>query len=196
MEPPKFPMGWFAIRFTMNGFSLTIQTGNDPIPWELLEMPETIRTQQLLVVTIAALIFGPIFMLGPVIGGICLLVFAKLSLLTVSGALLLCFAGGFIAYHMTQNFQWVEFDGTHIRGKRFWTQRMVENTLDDVRDIRVLGAVVKNTVTTITDEILGSVRGWEIRFHNGPTIPIVRHDMKNADEFIAAVQRALAPKQG
>jgi hypothetical protein len=158
-------------------------------------MVERIRSDQRLAVTIPALIFGPLLMLGPVVGGVCLLVLARPSVITVLGALGLCCAGVFIAYHMTQNYQWVEFDGTRIRGKRFWTRRLVENTLADVRDIRVLGAVVRNPVTRAIDATFGSVRGWEIRFHHGPSIVLVRYDMKNAEQLVAAVEHALAQRE-
>lgn len=154
-------------------------------------MAETVRSDQRLAATIPAVIFGPIFMLGPVIGAVCILFMAQLSLVSVLSAIALCGVGAFITYHMTQNFQWVEFDGAKIRGRKFWTRRLVENTLEDVRDIRVLGAVVKNTVTRGTDAILGEVRGWEIRFHQGPSIFLVKFDMKNAEELVEAVENAL-----
>jgi hypothetical protein len=89
---------------------------------------------------------------------------------------------------MTQNYQWVEFDGTTIRGRRFWTRRLVENTLTDVREIRVLGAVAP---TTVTDKLLGPVRGYEICFYHGPSIAVIRLDMRNAEELAQAVERAL-----
>jgi hypothetical protein len=156
-----------------------------------MTVTEPIRSYQRLATTIAALVFGPLFMLGPPAAGLCLLVFAPLSVTTVVAAIGLCCAGAFFAYHMTQSYQWVEFDGMRIRGRRFWTRRLVENTLADVRDIRVLGAVVRNTGTRVTDALLGPVRGYEIRFHHGPSINLIRLDMKNAEQPAAAVERAL-----
>ncbi|HBI41864.1 MAG TPA: hypothetical protein DDY78_03280 [Planctomycetales bacterium] len=154
-------------------------------------MTERIRSDQRLAVTIAALIFGPLFMLGPVAGGICILVLARLSVETVLFAIGLCCLSAFLTYHMTQNYQWVEFDGIHIRGRRFWTRRLVENTLADVQEIRVLGALARNKVTSVTDAIIGPVRGWEICFRHGPSIAVIRLDMKNAEQLAATVERAL-----
>jgi hypothetical protein len=114
-----------------------------------------------------------------------------MSVATVLGAIFLCCASAFFAYHMTQNYQWVEFDGTNIRGRRFWTRRLVENTLADVRETRVLGAVAHNTVTTFTDKLFGPVRGYEICFYHGPSIAVIRLDMRNAEQLAEAVERAL-----
>ncbi len=158
-------------------------------------MAERIRSDQRLAATIAALIFGPLFMLGPVVGGIWILVRLGPDVLTVLGALVLCFAGVYLAYHATQNYQWVDFDGIRIRGRTFWTRRLVENTLEEVRDIRVLGATARGTVTSVTDAVLGPVRGWEIRFHHGPSIFLVRFDMKNAEQLVGAVEHALARRE-
>lgn len=157
-------------------------------------MTEVIRSDQRLAATIPAVIFGPIFMLGPVIGAFFILFKAQLGFVSIVSAVALCGASAFITYHMTQNFQWVEFDGTNIRGRRFWTRRLVENSLENIRDIRVLGAVVKNTVTRGTDAILGEVRGWEIRFQNGPSIALVKYDMKNAEQLVEAVENALGQR--
>lgn len=158
-------------------------------------MAERIRSDQRLAATIAALIFGPLFMLGPVVGGIWLFVVGWPSVWPILGGLGLCGWGALFAYHMTQNYQWVEFDGIRIRGRRFWSRRLVENTLEDVRDIRVLGAIVRNAETICTDAILGSVRGWEIRFRHGPSIAVVRYDMRNAEQLVAAVEHALAQRE-
>jgi hypothetical protein len=114
-----------------------------------------------------------------------------MSVITVVAAIVLYCASVFFAYHMTQNYQWVEFDGTNIRGRRFWTRRLVENALADVQEIRVLGAVVRNTVTSITDKLIGPARGYEICSYHGPSIAVIRLDMTNAEQLAEAVERAL-----
>jgi hypothetical protein len=65
---------------------------------------ERIRSDERLAVTIAALIFGPLFILGPLAGGICMLVLEPLSVWSVLGAIPLCCLRAFLAYHMTQNY--------------------------------------------------------------------------------------------
>ncbi len=149
---------------------------------------ENIRSEQRLVVTIAALIFGPMFMLGPAAIGVGMVIgthFDGWSLLLLP----LCVGcSAFIAYHMFQNYQWVELDGDIIRGRRFWTREFVEREIDQISEIVPAGAVVKSIENAIADKLLGSVRGYEIRFQNGgPNIGLVRHDMANVDELIEAL---------
>jgi hypothetical protein len=161
----------------------------------MTDMDAPIRSQQRALVTAVALLLGPVFMLGPAAGGVWLLVANGLSL--QSGFVLLALVGGsaFLAYHMLQNYHWVEFDGSRIRGRRFWTRQLVEHPVEDVVEIRPLVAVVRSTVTTVTDKLLGPVRGYEIRFRGGPSIGLVRHDMTNVDELVRAVEQAVASRR-
>jgi hypothetical protein len=79
------------------------------------------------------------------------------------------------AYFALQNYQWVEFDGLHIRGKRFWTRRLVEHSITDVQEIR-----------SLRDPLLGWVIGWEICFNQEPSV-FLNRDMKSAEQLIVAV---------
>ncbi len=143
-------------------------------------------------VTVAALVFGPAFMLGPIVLADFILLnvpFGPGPFATAIGAL---GATAFIGYHMLQNYQWVELDGDVIRGRRFWTRRLVEQRMDAIREVRCLGAAGRSIETLVADRLLGRVRGYEIRFERGPAIGLVRHDMAGVDEFIVALHARLA----
>ena len=144
-----------------------------------------IRSEQRLVVTVVALILGPVFMIGPTALGVALAFgtdFCVLSLLLLPASV----AGSvFIAYHMFQNYQWVGLDGDVIRGRRFWTRQYVERRTDQISDIVPLGHAVNTIENVIADKLLGSVHGYEIRFKDGGRkIALVRHDMANVDALI------------
>jgi hypothetical protein len=154
-----------------------------------------IRSRQRFFASCASVVFGPIFMLGPVAVGVGVVVGLWPNPLAWLGAAL-CLAGSaFITYHMTQNYHWVEFDGQRVRGRRFWSRRLVDHPIEDATTVRPLGAVVRNTTTSITDAILGPIRGYEILFRQGPSIAVLRHDMTNAQELAQAVERAIRARQ-
>ena len=150
-----------------------------------------VRCEQRLGVTIAAIIMGPIFMLGPAVLGIALFVYAEFSWRSLAVDIGCLVASVFIAYHMLQNYQWVEFDGRVIRGKRFWTRKLVEQEFDSLRAIRPLQSVVQNGTTLMSDKILGDNRGWELKFNRGPSIVVIRHDMKDVDPMMRIVTEKL-----
>ena len=151
-------------------------------------MTTPVRCSQRLGVTIAALIFGPVFMVGPL--GFCAWFVASghLEWSTALLPVLALSASAFFAYHMTQNYHWVELDGGVVRGRKFWTRRLVAQPVSELEAIIPLGAVVRSVETVITDKLLGQVRGYELRFKRGPKIFLVRHDMKCADEFVTVLQ--------
>jgi hypothetical protein len=149
---------------------------------------EKIRSEQRFAVTAAALIMGPVFMLGPTALGIGIVIGTKFDWLSL--LLLPACVGGsaFIAYHMFQSYQWVELDADVIHGRRFWTRQTVEHRVDQISAIVPLGAVVQTIHNVIADRLLGSIRGYEIRFKDGGRrITLVRHDMANVDALIEAL---------
>jgi len=150
-------------------------------------MEQAIVSRRLLVVTVAALIFGPVLMIGPLAGAVVLVVCAPVALTTVAGAIMIAGASPLIAYHMLQNYHWVEFDGDLIRGRRFWTRQLIEYRTEDVVNIRALGATNRFVTNLVIDEVLGPVRGYEICFRSGPSIGLIRHDMTGVDELVGAV---------
>lgn len=147
-----------------------------------------VRSQQYLLVTIAALIFGPIFMIGPLALGILAAILMSFSLLGMAILIATLAASTFIAYHMLQNYHWVELDGNILRGRRFWTRQIVERSVDEIAGIVPLRAMANTAGTAVADHILGPNRGYEFRFKNvRSTIGLVRGDMSNIDELTAAV---------
>lgn len=148
-----------------------------------------VRSVRRRIVTLVALLFGPLFMLGPVAIGVVLLYAVGFSLNSQS-VLVLCFSVGgsaFFAYHMLQNYHWVEFDGEVIRGRRFWTRQYVEHRISNATQLLPLKGLAASPVNTVIDSILGPVRGVEIRFQHGPRVALIRHDMTNVDQLIKAV---------
>jgi hypothetical protein len=148
-----------------------------------------LRSKQRLAVTVAALVFGPLFMGGPLVAGLAVLWFAPPAM-GIPGCLLLILASGFIAYHMLQNYHWVELDGNVVRGRKFWTRRLVEQRVEDITRVLPLQAVAGHElVNVLIDGISGAPnRGYEIRFREGPRIALVRWDMTDVDGFIRALR--------
>ena len=91
---------------------------------------------------------------------------------------------------LDKSYQWVEFDGKHIRGRRFYTRRLVEHTIDEVVDVRVLRGWGQDAVTGVLNELFGEVRGYEIRFESGQSIWVMCDEMRNARELGEAIQKA------
>jgi hypothetical protein len=126
---------------------------------------------------------------GPLVGGLALLWFA-LPATGIPLALLLTLACGFFAYHMLQNYHWVELDGHVVRGRKFWTRRLVEQRVESITEVLPLQAAAKHElVNVLVDGICGAAnRGYEIRFREGPRIALVRWDMTDVDGFLLALR--------
>lgn len=146
-----------------------------------------VRSEQNLAATLAAIVLGPVFVLAPIGAGIWLMIglnfeFGPTVLMGV------CAVGSiFIAYHMLQNYHWVELQGERIRGQKFWTRQLVDRRIEDIDAIIPMGAVVKNANTVLADAMFGEVRGYEIRFNNGEKIALARFDMSNVEVLIQAL---------
>jgi hypothetical protein len=130
-----------------------------------------IRSEQRTVVTVVALVLGPLFMGGPlavaVWGAISRSAFSFNSVLGIG---MMASLSGVIAYHMLQNYQWVELDGDIVRGRRFWTRQYVERRVDEISVVVPL------------------VAGYEIRFKDGGRrIGLLRGDMTNVQELAEAL---------
>ena len=92
---------------------------------------------------------------------------------------------------MLSNFQWVELEGDIIRGRKFWTRRLIERQIQDIEEILPMGGIRKSVVTAAVDSVLGSIRGYEIRFDEGPSFFLMRTDMTDVDGFIRTLERKL-----
>ena len=147
-----------------------------------------IRSEQRATVTVVALIFGPLCMAGPAALGIGYAISAGFSPRSLAWLPMAVAASAFFAYHMLQNYQWVELDGETIRGRRFLTRRYVERRVGEVREVVPLGNPAKTAPVLVMDRLLGPNRGYEIRFEaGGPRIALVRFDMTNVEQLADAV---------
>jgi hypothetical protein len=145
----------------------------------------TVRSEQRLVVSIVAVILGPLFVLGPTGLGVAFVIVTAASfgsLLVLPFGMVLSF---FAAYHMLRSYHWVELDAGVIRGVKFWTRKYIERKIEDVSQIVPLHPIDRSPVSSIINKLLGRVRGYEVHFTNGATrITLVRHDMTNVDFLI------------
>ena len=147
-----------------------------------------IRSEQRAFVTVVALIFGPLFMVGPLVAGVWMAVAAQFSPPSLGMLLVTAGLSVFFAYHMLQNYQWVELDGDVIRGRRFWTRQYVERSIHEIEEVVPLVAVARTVETAVVNRLLGSNRGYEIRFQGGGRRnALVRGDMTNVQELADAV---------
>ena len=152
--------------------------------------PDYLRSEQRLATTVAALLFGPLFMLGPAVAGIFVFCFAPWATgVPVAAGL---FAGSwYIASQMFENFHWVELDGNTLRGRKFWTRKLVEEKLSDLTEIVPLQAVLSHAKENLLiDWVTGtSNRGYLMRFSDGDVLAIIRFDMTGVDGIIAVVRQ-------
>lgn len=149
-------------------------------------MANRVRCAQRKIVTAMALVFGPLISLGPVAGGVVLLLKAPAALAIPASLLLLAWAV-FAGHQLSLTYDWVELDGTMIRGQKFWSRCLVERRIDDVIQIVPLQAVLRDAVENQVIDILWGTtnRGYEIRFREGTRVLLIRGDMIAVDEFMA-----------
>lgn len=143
---------------------------------------------------VVALIFVPVFVSAPT--AFVLWFFLKNpkwddAHILVSAVLMSCL----FAYLTMRDFQWVEFDGTHIRARRFWTRQFVEKTVADIDEIRDCGEPIPSAGSLVLAKLMGPIRRYEIRFCHGPKIHLMTTDMANVVEFVDAVSMAFSQYQ-
>jgi hypothetical protein len=103
------------------------------------------------------------------------------------------FAGfGYFVCRATRNdYCWVELDGSKLRARHLYTQRVVERSIEEIDDLLTLVLKVRSLATYVVEAwLLGRVRGIMIRFRDQRTpFQVSRADpaMKNAKELIEAV---------
>lgn len=105
---------------------------------------------------------------------------------------------GFLVHFVTRNdYAWIELDGDTLRAKHLYTGRVIERSVDEIKDLLTLVIAVRTATTMLVDAWLGRVRGVEIRFRDGRTpLRVQRTDpaMKNARELIEAVISRMAER--
>ena len=110
--------------------------------------------------------------------------------LAVPAALLLLAGAVFVGHQLSLTYSWVELDGAVVRGRKFWSRRLVEQRVEDVDHVVPLYAVARHAAENqIIEALWGTTnRGYEIRFRDGPKVVLIRGDMIDVDGFIAALR--------
>jgi hypothetical protein len=159
-------------------------------------MNEKIRCEQRLIVTVAMLVLGPFFMLVPILVGVAILIAYDYGLFGIFALAAFFMLSLVIINRFFQNYHWIELDGPVIRGRTFWTRRLIEQHIDEISEIVPLYAQLNNYGTMAVDGHLGGpVRGYEIRFRNGGRkMGVLRLDMANADPFMQELFNRLGIK--
>lgn len=126
------------------------------------------RSECRLVIVILNILLSPVLVLGP---------FVMVAYSYVNSGfdnsiikwILLCFFSAFIGYHMSQNYHWVEIRGVNIIAKRFWTRKIVEHPISEIKEIK----------------------GNRIFFNNSDVIALIKYDMTNVDNFIKTLKEQI-----
>jgi hypothetical protein len=137
------------------------------------------------------LIFGPLFVVGPLLFGVWMLSL-ELSLASIALAALFFGLSIFFVVMLHNNFQWVELDGETIRGRRFVTRILVEQNVNDLTQITTFYSI-KSPYNALADALYGDVRGYALEFRSGPGLYLGKLEMRGAEELIAAVRRIAPP---
>lgn len=152
---------------------------------------QPVRSELRFFALIASIVFGPLFVFGPIAIGVCLFLFASPNIGIPAGlALLAC--GCFVAYHLLQNFHWVEFANDRIRGRKFITRQGVDEPISELNSIVTLhGFRSPFPSYDVLAEYGGSApilcKGLEFRFNSGKKITVAVLDMTNVDALLSAV---------
>jgi hypothetical protein len=95
-----------------------------------------------------------------------------------------------LAYVLDWDCLWVEFDGATLRGQRLLTRRRVEHRVEDLVEIRP-GFLGRRPIDLSDYEMRQCVAGYKLRFRTGPSICVMRWEMRNAENLVAAVQQVM-----
>jgi hypothetical protein len=98
---------------------------------------------------------------------------------------------GAVVYLATHNdYRWIELDGNTLRARRLYTGRTIERSIDEIDSLTTMVYQVGGDTTAVIEELLGRVKGVELRFRDQRTpLRILRADpaMTNAAELIEAL---------
>jgi hypothetical protein len=111
-----------------------------------------------------------------------------LSLLAAAAAVVAFAAFVHLATH--NDYRWIELDGNTLRARRLYTGRTIERSIDEIDSLTTMVYQVGGDTTAVIEELLGRVKGVEVRFRDQHTpLRILRADpaMTNAAELIEAL---------
>jgi hypothetical protein len=142
-----------------------------------------------------AVICFVLFLGGPLTVAVAALLLApvNVSVLVAPGCLVFVLALG---YAMSSSYHWIEIRDDVIRGRKLLTRSVVERPVAEI--VRVLplnSAATGPIVNAVMDAAMKtSNRGYELRFHDGLKMGLVRGDMAGLDEFMAALREQLGER--
>jgi hypothetical protein len=111
-----------------------------------------------------------------------------LSLLATAAAVVAFAAFVHLATH--NDYRWIELDGNTLRARRLYTGRTIERSIEEIDSLTTMVYQVGGDTTVVIEELLGRVKGVELRFRDQRTpLRILRADpaMTNAAELIEAL---------
>ena len=135
-----------------------------------------------------------------VILAVVFLIFLPLPLSLLGAAAALIAFAAFVHLATHNDYRWIELDGSTLRARRLYTGRTIERSIDEIDSLTTMVYQVGGPTTAVLEELLGRVKGVEVRFRDRRTpLRILRADpaMTNAAELIEALlyrmrqQRAL-----
>ena len=138
---------------------------------------------------IAIMLVCPLFMFGPAILEIWVIHQWGLDPSSLICALLFILTGYYFRSQFLPLFHWIEVDENMLRGKRFWTRRLVEVEIIPGGPLKVL---VGNTLlhhprlAILSGALIHSPR-LDVDLGSGPKFIFFRHDMEGTDEVLLAI---------
>ena len=136
---------------------------------------KTIRSRLRPVVTAEYLLLGPLFVGGPIAMAVWLLFFSESFVGTFETVLLsavvVC-GTSCTLWVLSWACHWVELDGEILRGRKFWTRRLVEHRVDEIQDVHLLVGIRPYEASS-TDELLGPICGCVFRFQHGAPLRLL-----------------------
>ncbi|MCX7666178.1 MAG: hypothetical protein N2112_11595 [Gemmataceae bacterium] len=151
-----------------------------------------IHCQHRIAVSVMALIIAPLIILGLVGLSLWLLVNVAvqwsipISIVLVTGAY-------FFAQQLSHTYDWVEIEGDMIRGRKFWSRRLIERPLNQIIQVIPLKAIDSDSLENqVIDRLYKTTnRGYEIRFADGTKFFLIRGDMWGIDEFMNELAKSM-----
>jgi hypothetical protein len=101
-----------------------------------------------------------------------------------------------LGYAMSSSYQWIEIRDDVIRGRKLLTRSVVERPVAEIAGVMPLNSAAMGSIANaVMDAALKtSNRGYELRFHDGLKMGLVRGDMAGLDEFMAALRGQLGER--
>lgn len=162
-------------------------TRNEPNP----KRPP-IRCRHRIAVSVMALIFAPLIILGLV--GLSLFLLVNVAVQSsIPISIFLLISAYFFAQQLSHTYDWVEIEGELIRGRKFWSRRLIERPLNQIIQVVPMRAIFSDALENqVIDRLYKtSNRGYEIRCADGTKFVLIRGDMWGIDEFMNELAKSM-----